>query len=96
MSNVVLHPSALNERVIRLEARVEQLQEIQHAQELIIGWLLSRRLPDDECPASSALHFLRTQRAEFLSSPKYAEDVALIESLIQHVEHWLALQAPRS
>lgn len=82
MKRTELSQAELTDRVIHLQAYVQQLQERANGLQLVVSWLLAKH-PDDE-----AMLFLSSQANEFESSPKFAEEVALLDELREDVAQW--------
>jgi hypothetical protein len=84
MEKTELSPAELTDRVIWLQATVEQLQERERALQLVLSWLLARQ-PNDE-----AMAFLSSQANEFDGARRLEEDVALLDELREDVAQWHA------
>ena len=86
MENVELHP--ITRRLVELEAKNQQLQEMLRAQQMTIGWLMARLCPQD------ARRFLADQATELEPSGRYAEFVAQFDELSEEIEQWTAQWSP--
>lgn len=84
MEKIELNPAELTERVIRLQATVEQLQEREHALQLVLSWLLARQ------PNDLSMAFLSSQANELDDAPRFEEQVALLDELREDVAQWHA------
>lgn len=74
----------LEDRILKLEIRLEQVQNHADALQLVLSWLLAKH-PDDE-----VLMFLRSQANEFetANAGKYEEWVDTLDDLDGYVTKW--------